>query len=76
MSDKGSGLGIVGYDGYEFVVSDLERSRRFYAQMLDVAETARLSDREAAAPRRDGVPLRGRQGEVDLRDAQRARLGR
>jgi 4-hydroxyphenylpyruvate dioxygenase len=47
MSDKGSGLGIVGYDGYEFVVSDLERSRRFYSQMLDVAETARLSDREA-----------------------------
>jgi 4-hydroxyphenylpyruvate dioxygenase len=47
MSDKGSGLGIVGYDGYEFVVSDLARSRRFYGQMLDVAETARLSDREA-----------------------------
>jgi len=47
MSDKGSGLGIVGYDGYEFVVSDLERSRRFYGQMLDVAETARLTDREA-----------------------------
>lgn len=47
MSDKGSGLGIVGYDGYEFVVSDLERSRRFYGQMLDVAETARLSDHEA-----------------------------
>jgi 4-hydroxyphenylpyruvate dioxygenase len=49
MSDnQGSGLGIVGYDGYEFVVTDIERSRRFYAQMMDVAEIAELSERESA----------------------------
>jgi 4-hydroxyphenylpyruvate dioxygenase len=49
MSDNlGSGLGIVGYDSYEFVVTDIERSRRFYAQMMDVAEIAELSERESA----------------------------
>ena len=45
---KGSGLGIVGFDTYEFVVADVERSHRFYSQMLDVPETARLDEREAA----------------------------
>jgi 4-hydroxyphenylpyruvate dioxygenase len=29
------------------VVTDIERSRRFYGQMMDVAEVARLSDRES-----------------------------
>jgi 4-hydroxyphenylpyruvate dioxygenase len=48
MTDKGSGLGIVGYDCYEFVVADLERSRRFYTEMMDVPEVARISDRAAA----------------------------
>ena len=45
---KGTGLGIVGYDTYEFVVADAERSRRFYRQMMDVPEIARLDEREAA----------------------------
>ncbi len=45
---KGSGLGIVGYDTYEFVVADVERSRRFYTRMMDVPEIARLDEREAA----------------------------
>ena len=45
MSESGSGLGIVGYDAYEFVVADLERSRRFYTAMMDVAEVARLGER-------------------------------
>jgi len=48
MSDKGSGLGIVGYDSYEFVVTDLERSARFYNTMMDVPTAARLSDRVAS----------------------------
>ncbi len=48
MTQKGSGLGIIGYDLYEFVVSDLDRSRRFYSQMMDVVETARFGDRSAA----------------------------
>ncbi len=43
MTDNGSGLGIVGYDHYEFVVADLERSRRFYNRMMDVPEVARLA---------------------------------
>ena len=48
MVEKGSGLGIVGYDCYEFVVNDIERSQRFYSKMMDVAEGARLSERESA----------------------------
>jgi len=46
---KGSGLGIVGYDAYEFVVRDIERSRNFYTKMMDVKEMARLNEREAAS---------------------------
>jgi len=52
---KGSGLGIVGYDTYEFVVADAERSRRFYSQMMDVPEVARLDEREAARRGEDAV---------------------
>jgi len=44
----GSGLGIIGYDSYEFVVADVERSRRFYTEMMDVPEVARLDERAAA----------------------------
>jgi len=42
-----SGLGIIGYDSYEFVVADVERSRRFYTEMMDVPEVARLDERTA-----------------------------
>ena len=52
---KGSGLGIVGYDIYEFIVGDVERSRRFYNQMMDVPEVARLDEREAARRGEDAV---------------------
>ncbi len=48
MTEQGSGLGIIGYDSYEFVVSDLDRSRHFYTRMMDVVETARLGDKPAA----------------------------
>jgi 4-hydroxyphenylpyruvate dioxygenase len=48
MSESGSGLGIISYDAFEFVVADLERSRRFYSAMMDVAEVARLGERAAA----------------------------
>lgn len=51
----GSGLGIVGYDTYEFVVADVERSHRFYTRMMDVAEAARLDEREAAKRGEDAV---------------------
>ena len=52
---KGSGLGIVGYDAYEFVVADLERSRKFYTKMMDVPEIARLNSHEADRRGEDGV---------------------
>jgi 4-hydroxyphenylpyruvate dioxygenase len=52
---KASGLGIVGYDTYEFVVADAERSRRFYCEMMDVPEVARLDRREAARRGEDAV---------------------
>jgi 4-hydroxyphenylpyruvate dioxygenase len=52
---KGSGLGIVGYDTYEFVVADTERSRKFYREMMDVPEVARLDPREAARRGEDAV---------------------
>lgn len=52
---KGSGLGIVGYDAYEFVVRDIERSRNFYTSMMDVSEVARLNEREAASRGEDAV---------------------
>lgn len=49
MTDsKGSGLGIIGYDSYEFVVADAERSRRFYTEMMDVPAVATLDDNIAA----------------------------
>jgi 4-hydroxyphenylpyruvate dioxygenase len=50
-----SGLGIVGYDTYEFVVADVERSRRFYREMMDVPEVARLDEREAARRGEDAI---------------------
>jgi len=52
---KGSGLGIVGYDAYEFVVRDIERSRNFYTRMMDINEVARLDEREAASRGEDAV---------------------
>jgi 4-hydroxyphenylpyruvate dioxygenase len=59
MSDsKGSGLGIVGYDSYEFVVADAERSRRFYTEMMDVPDVARLDERSAAERGEDAVIFR------------------
>jgi 4-hydroxyphenylpyruvate dioxygenase len=48
MGESGSGLGLVGYDHYEFVVADLERSRRFYGSMMDMPEAAHLDERDAS----------------------------
>jgi 4-hydroxyphenylpyruvate dioxygenase len=60
MSDQphtpnGSGLGIIGWDAYEFVVADLERSRRFYTGQMKVPEVARLDERVAAERGEDAV---------------------
>ncbi len=54
-AEKGAGLGIVGFDAYEFVVRDIERSRNFYTRMMDVNEVARLNEREAASLGEDAV---------------------
>lgn len=35
MSGNGNGLGLLGYDSFHFMVSDLERSRQFYTKLLD-----------------------------------------
>ena len=48
-------LGIVGWDAYEFIVSDLERSRRFYTDMMKVPEVAALDPAYAAATGDDAV---------------------
>jgi 4-hydroxyphenylpyruvate dioxygenase len=42
----GDALGIVGYDSFHFIVSDLARSRRFYRESLGFAEVARASARK------------------------------
>jgi 4-hydroxyphenylpyruvate dioxygenase len=47
-SDRAPGLGIIGWDVFEFIVHDLDRSRRFYTEMMDVPEIARLDERVAA----------------------------
>jgi 4-hydroxyphenylpyruvate dioxygenase len=36
-------LGIIGYDSFHFIVSELSRSRRFYTETLGLAEVARAS---------------------------------
>ncbi len=41
-------LGIVGWDHFEFIVRDLDRSQRFYTRMMDVPEVGRLESRVAA----------------------------
>lgn len=47
-NQKSQGLGITGWDVFEFIVGDLERSRRFYTDMMDIPEVARFDERFAA----------------------------
>jgi len=37
-------IGLLGYDSYHFVVENIERSRKFYENVLDFKEVARASD--------------------------------
>ncbi len=53
--ERGSGLGIIGHDSFEFVVADAERSRNFYSQMLDVPVVAKLGERAAAERGEDAL---------------------
>jgi 4-hydroxyphenylpyruvate dioxygenase len=47
MPPMSQSLGLVGYDSFHFIVSDLERSRRFYAEALGFTEVARASAAKA-----------------------------
>ncbi len=48
-------LGIVGWDSYEYIVSDIERAGRFYTGMMRVPEVARLDAGRASASGEDAV---------------------
>ena len=39
------GLGIIGWDSFEYVVADLERARRFYRDKMDIPELGRMEER-------------------------------
>jgi len=55
-SETGRGnLGILGWDSYEFIVGDLERSRRFYTEMMHVPEIASLDARSSAAAGEEAI---------------------
>ncbi|MBX3217791.1 MAG: 4-hydroxyphenylpyruvate dioxygenase, partial [Labilithrix sp.] len=41
---SGEHIGITGYDSFHFVVENLERSRKFYAERFDFKEVARAGD--------------------------------
>jgi 4-hydroxyphenylpyruvate dioxygenase len=41
---RGAGPKILGFDSFHFVVENLERSRRFYTEVLDFKEVARSGD--------------------------------
>ncbi len=41
---QSSGIGILGYDSFHFVVENLERSRHFYTEKFDFKEVARAGD--------------------------------
>jgi len=41
---SGEHIGITGYDSFHFVVENIDRSRRFYAEKFDFKEVARAGD--------------------------------
>jgi 4-hydroxyphenylpyruvate dioxygenase len=53
--EHAANLGIVGWDAYEYVVSNLERSRRFYTQNMKVPEVARLDAHRAGETGEEAV---------------------
>ncbi len=61
---KGSGLGIIGWDLFEYVVEDLDKARRFYEEKMDVHGRARLDERRADRFGEDALLLSA--GSVDF----------
>ena len=58
IPDAPKNLGIIGWDHYEFIVHDLDRSHRFYTRMMDVPQAGRLDDRAAAERGETGLLFR------------------
>ena len=54
-SGRTANLGIVGWDYYQYIVSDLERSRRYYTKNMKVPEVAQLAPRRASETGEDAV---------------------
>ncbi len=54
-AERTTNLGIVGWDAYEYIVSDLERSKRFYTENMKVPEVATLDPGRAAETGEDAV---------------------
>lgn len=55
---KASDLGIIGWDGFEYVVRDLEAARRFYRDKLGIHAAGRLGERAAAESGEEALLLR------------------
>jgi 4-hydroxyphenylpyruvate dioxygenase len=53
--DHGSGLGIIGWDPFEYIVEDIEEARRFYREKMGIGALARLDDRHAASRGEDAL---------------------
>ncbi len=51
-------LGFAGIDSYEFIVHDLERSRRFYVDLMDFREVARSTPEAIARTGEESVVFR------------------
>jgi 4-hydroxyphenylpyruvate dioxygenase len=56
--DHESGLGIIGWDPFEYIVEDLEEARRFYREKMGIDACARLDDHCAASRGEDALLMR------------------
>ena len=54
-AEKRANLGIVGWDAYEYVVSDMARAREFYTVAMKIPEVARLGAGAAEERGEDAV---------------------
>lgn len=71
-------LGLVGIESYEFVVSNLERSRQFYVDRLDFREVARSSRELSQATGEESVVFKAGKIQVQVTTplTQRSRAAR
>jgi len=71
-------LGIIGFESYDFVVTDLARSRRFYVDLLDFREVARGSAARTSATGEEAAVFRAGKVQVQVSSPlhQRSRAAR